>query len=53
MFVYIENEEKKGKKPSYQVGHYNPKGEFVPEPMYLDVDAETAAKRVRYLNGGE
>lgn len=35
----------------YTVGFYTPEGEWEPESDHPD--AESAAKRVHYLNGGE
>ena len=46
MYIYIQTE-----RGLHTVGHYNPEGEFVPEGDYTE--PEEAAKRVRFLNGGE
>jgi len=45
MYVYIKSEE-----CLWNVGFYNPKGEWVPESDWCS--RELAAARVHYLNGG-
>lgn len=37
--------------PGYEVGYYDPGGNFCPEPM-LPATQDAAAARVAYLNGG-
>jgi hypothetical protein len=46
MYVYIESE-----KGLYTVGHYDPKGKWIPESDHSD--REKAAARVAWLNGGQ
>jgi hypothetical protein len=45
MYVYIRSEPQ-----LWTVGHYDPDGKFEPESDHGSTD--DAAKRVRYLNGG-
>jgi hypothetical protein len=45
MYVY----EKTGKQV-FTVGYYNPKGKFITETVYQEI--EEALERVHYLNGG-
>jgi hypothetical protein len=54
MYVYIESErwtdDKGFTRILYTVGHYDPSGKWIAESDHSD--GEEAAKRVRYLNGG-
>ena len=54
-FIYIESEnwtdDEGCNHRLYTVGHYNPAGRFIPESDHDN--AEEAAARVHYLNGGK
>ena len=49
--MYVYNKVKNGEFTLYVVGYFNPRGKWVAESDHDS--AESAAKRVHYLNGGK